>query len=76
MVRHISVAYYEGPDRYHASYSVCVKTEDLHDASSQLEKTTEQDITQFTALVRVNETTSKVTALFLSSKVTDTQQLV
>lgn len=50
------MVYYKGPDRYHASMSVRVKGQDL----SKLDQEQDEEITQFSALVRINETASKV----------------
>ena len=61
------MAYLEGPDRHHASYSVRVKKKDLKklqeefSESDVLNDLNEDELfTQFSALVRVNETVSKV----------------
>ncbi len=61
------VAYFEGPDRYHASYSIRVKAKDLQKLDQELSGNAEnlddldETMTQFSALVRINETASKVT---------------
>ena len=60
----------EGPDRHHASYSMRVKKKDLknlqeeYDADlNELHDADEEDsFTQFSALIRINETVSKVNA--------------
>lgn len=49
------VVYYEGPDRYHASYSVKIKIKDLN----SIEENETDLFTQFSSLVRINETASK-----------------
>lgn len=49
------MVYYQGPDLYHASYSVIIKIKDLNSI-------TENELglfTQFSSLVRINETASK-----------------
>ncbi|RNA01912.1 tRNA-splicing endonuclease subunit Sen2, partial [Brachionus plicatilis] len=49
------LVYYEGPDRYHASYSVQIKIKDLNAIAEN-----DTDLfTQFSSLVRINETASK-----------------
>ena len=59
------MVYYGGPDRYHASYAVRVIPIDL----SRLENSGQHDksmlngfseFTQFSSLIRINETVSKV----------------
>jgi len=65
------VLYFDGPDKYHSSYSIRVKHKDLKDLKNELDSTktsrafdydkNETEIaTQFAALVRINETVSKV----------------
>lgn len=61
------MAYLEGPDRHHASYSVRVKKKDLKKLQEEFSEShvlndlnEDELFTQFSALVRVNETVSKV----------------
>ncbi|CAF1102939.1 unnamed protein product [Brachionus calyciflorus] len=49
------LVYYEGPDRYHASFSVKIKIKDLN----KLNENEADSFTQFSSLVRINETASK-----------------
>ena len=66
------MAYFEGPDRYHASYSIRVKKKNLKNLHEELNNETDlfdddnesELYTQFSALVRINETASKVCNLF------------
>jgi len=64
------VTYLEGPDRHHATYSVRVKKKDLKKLQEEFTKDViindineDEMFTQFAALVRVNETVSKVTKI-------------
>ena len=66
------MAYLEGPDRHHASYSIRVKKKDLKILQQEFnEEIVLKDInedelfSQFCALVRINETVSKVIEFFL-----------
>ncbi len=63
------MAYFEGPDRYHASYSIRVKKKNIKNLREELSNETDlfhdddnefESYTQFSALVRINETASKV----------------
>ena len=61
------MAYLEGPDHHHASYSMRVKKKDLKTLQREFNETVvlndineDELFTQFSALVRVNETVSKV----------------
>ncbi len=51
------LVYYEGPDRYHASYSVRVVPQDLNHHQNKREQ---EEFSQFSALTRINETVCKV----------------
>ena len=63
------VVYYGGPDQYHASYAVRVVPVDLIKASSD---SGFEQFTQFTSLIRINETVSKVYAsIFFTLKITE-----
>jgi glutamyl/glutaminyl-tRNA synthetase len=62
------VAYYQGPEQYHASYAIRVKSKDISKLKNELDLNTEfedeqeetEELTQFAALLRLNETASKV----------------
>jgi tRNA-splicing endonuclease subunit Sen2 len=62
------LAYFEGPDRHHASYSIRVKRKDLKDLQEEFDSDLDEfhaanlendQFTQFSALIRINETVSK-----------------
>ena len=58
------MAYYGGPEKYHSSYAIKVKHLDLNNLSL-----TNDPFTQFSALIRINETVSKVkNSYFLNFK--------
>ena len=64
------MTYLEGPDRHHATYSVRFKKKDLKKLQEEFTKDViindineDEMFTQFAALVRVNETVSKVTKI-------------
>ena len=52
------VAYYKGPEQYHASYGIRVKQSDLKYLTMNEEN--QEDFTNLSALIRINETVSKV----------------
>ena len=54
------MAYYQGPDRYHASYSIRVKPVNLDKLEENESNSFENEFTHFFALVRINETVGKV----------------
>lgn len=64
----LKVVYYGGPDRYHASYAVRVVPIDLSRLENINRKRSQNDnmlngfaeFTQFSSLIRINETVSKV----------------
>lgn len=53
------MAYYEGPDYYHASYGVIVRKKNLNNINLA-DEYDNQSFTQLSALLRINETVSKV----------------
>ena len=60
------VVYFDGPDKYHASYSVRVRNKDMKDLLNELENGDNENndnetecFSQFSALMRINETASK-----------------
>ena len=55
MIYQILVAYYEGPDSYHASFGIMVRHLDLNELNNP--KTDE--FSKLSALIRINETVSK-----------------
>lgn len=58
------MAYYEGPETYHASYGVLVRHKNINNLN-QLDEFEEANFAQLSALIRINETVSKVYTLFM-----------
>ena len=58
------MAYYEGPETYHASYGVLVRHKNINNLN-QLDEFEEANFAQLSALIRINETVSKVFKLLM-----------
>ena len=50
------MVYYGGPEKYHSSYALRVKHVDLNNFDLNVN----EEVSQFSAFVRINETVSKV----------------
>ena len=51
------MAYFKGPEEYHASYGIKIKSFDLNNIK---EANMNEELIKFSSLVRINETASKV----------------
>ncbi len=54
------MAYFKGPEKYHASYGIQIKSIDLSKINNKNMNLVELDLIKCSSLVRINETASKV----------------